>query len=580
MYIQSVGINNFRNYKEDTIYLDKKTVIVGANDAGKTNLLYAMRLLLDNSLPESKLVPAPTDFNIYSESSTFSICIKFCEIDEECVLAKLKGNISEEGVLFLKIIGSYDKKSGKRYYNLYIGEAEESLKEIDSRFYLKVLNMKYIESSRDLHKFIKKEKNWLLETTIEERTSEEQSYDEKAIDEINSCLNCISEKVSSLNYIKNSTQKINNNLKKLSAHNSKKEVSFSTKETDSQIMIERLALGVKEDGHSFQLGGDGFSNQTHLSLWAARNEIERLNQEIKTSVTLYCIEEIEAHLHPHQQRRLSKFMNKFFAEDQVILTTHSPQIASHFPPETVVRLLNSDNETKSFSHTANNFLYREDINFGYRMNAISAEIYFADVVILVEGPSETIFYEALAQALDINLDFYNISLIDVSGVGFLNYCDLATTIGTNWVLRTDNDISKVPHKDKARFAGILRGIKIAKVMLSETISKEGLTWDGVKKSIPPACSSSAKQAIEELKNLDIHIANIDLENDLINTPFGEHVKNFFNVETNEQAVSKLQNSKAINMFELMKKKHQYLSMLCEDDICLPLKSAVDIAKGR
>ena len=57
-------------------------------------------------------------------------------------------------------------------------------------------------------------------------------------------------------------------------------------------------------------------------------------------------------------------------------------------------------------------------DFGYRLNALSAEVFFADGVFLVEGTSEVLFYNALAKALNIDLDRLNISILSVEGIGF------------------------------------------------------------------------------------------------------------------------------------------------------------------
>lgn len=82
------------------------------------------------------------------------------------------------------------------------------------------------------------------------------------------------------------------------------------------------------------------------------------------------------------------------------------------------------------------------------MSIIPAEAFFANVVFLVEGPSEVIFYTELAKALNIDLDYYNISILSVDGIQFEVYGKILTALNINWVVRTDNDASKVPHKDE------------------------------------------------------------------------------------------------------------------------------------
>ena len=55
MLIETLYISGFRNYHEAEINFRESTLIIGANDIGKTNLLFALRLLLDKSLSELDL---------------------------------------------------------------------------------------------------------------------------------------------------------------------------------------------------------------------------------------------------------------------------------------------------------------------------------------------------------------------------------------------------------------------------------------------------------------------------------------------------------------------------------------------
>ena len=49
MYIKTVHIENFRNFKNINIPLKPYTTIIGENDIGKTNFFDAIKLLLNNN---------------------------------------------------------------------------------------------------------------------------------------------------------------------------------------------------------------------------------------------------------------------------------------------------------------------------------------------------------------------------------------------------------------------------------------------------------------------------------------------------------------------------------------------------
>jgi len=53
MRLSRVSITNFRNFKNLDVRLGKHAVFLGENKIGKTNLLFALRLILDPSLPDS-----------------------------------------------------------------------------------------------------------------------------------------------------------------------------------------------------------------------------------------------------------------------------------------------------------------------------------------------------------------------------------------------------------------------------------------------------------------------------------------------------------------------------------------------
>lgn len=64
MYITQLELTNFRNFK-NSIFKFKQGVntLIGENSSGKSNALYAIRLLLDESLPMNATRFLETDFN-------------------------------------------------------------------------------------------------------------------------------------------------------------------------------------------------------------------------------------------------------------------------------------------------------------------------------------------------------------------------------------------------------------------------------------------------------------------------------------------------------------------------------------
>ncbi len=62
MRLSRIAVKNFRNLVDIDVPLTRHTVIVGENRSGKSNLLHAMRLVLDNTLSGDQRRLRPEDF--------------------------------------------------------------------------------------------------------------------------------------------------------------------------------------------------------------------------------------------------------------------------------------------------------------------------------------------------------------------------------------------------------------------------------------------------------------------------------------------------------------------------------------
>ena len=62
MHLSRIRIQNFRNFSDLDIALAGNVVVVGENRVGKTNLVHALRLILDPTLPDSARQLRMSDF--------------------------------------------------------------------------------------------------------------------------------------------------------------------------------------------------------------------------------------------------------------------------------------------------------------------------------------------------------------------------------------------------------------------------------------------------------------------------------------------------------------------------------------
>lgn len=568
MKIEKVEITNFRNFESATVFFKGSTLVIGANDIGKTNLMFALRLLLDKSLSERDIEPSETDFHIRSDgsqASDFSILIQFSDVQEEAVLSVLRGHVSDASRTVFKLTASKENLD----YKFYAGSDEAELEEISSRFYLKYINLRYIRSQRDLQKFIDIEKKHLLKISQADRDDAETATDNKQLDRIGKSLNIVNERVRRLNYVKSSTDLVNDELKKLAYTFDGYGVHLDSGAIQVQQFIDNLQLSASSNGSKIMLGGDGRNNQILLALWKAKSQREH---DPDHEVVFYCVEEPEAHLHPHQQRKLADYLINELP-GQTIITSHSPQITARYSPDSIAHIINRGNGSYAASNGCSECISDTWDELGYRMSILPAEAFFSSVVLLVEGPSEQLFYAELAKANGIDLDFYNISILPVDGVQFKVYVNVLNAMEIPWVLRTDNDVSKitVQEVELRNLAGINRCLDLLGLQkhnhadvttTAQSLVQSGY-WQNVSNQINPH---------------NTFLSKVDLEDDLAGE-MPAQLLSYTGKANAADAIKYMADKKAIRMRGFLNAHKSELNTLGDGELAKPLLRSLEVAKG-
>lgn len=583
MFISTVHLTGFRNFKDATIGLHEKSLVIGSNEVGKSNLLHSLRILLDKSLSLAELEPQDSDFFAHEVTHVIRILVKFEEVKEECVLAKLREHVSDDGILYLAYEATRSLESGKKSFRFLVGRSANTLQDIETnRYYLKVLNLKFVSSNRDLASFIRRERRNLLQDARGGRTDQEIDQDSQTLATIETSLDAVNQSISSLSYVAKATQGLNAELLELSVLNEGQQITFDTGGSDPAQFVDNLRLAARIGEKSLPVGGDGRNNQIHLALWAARNKPIAAGDE-PLEVCIFCIEEPEAHLHPHQQRKLASYLADKL-QTQVIITTHSPQITCVFPPASIIRLYDFHPGTIAASGGSSPIIEDALTTFGHRLNIVPAETFFSNAVLLVEGNSEELFYKALAQKLDIDLDRLNISIMVVDGVGFAPYGSLLQSLAIPFVIRTDNDVFQVPKKSEYRCAGVQRAIQLYRDLyandpsITKTLEDNEDKLKGFITQDPPLETLEAVQAIRDaLESVGLFLANRDLETDLKNSSLSTEIAAYLENIEEDGLIHEMQKRKATFMFDFLRQNATALVRLEGDPITKPLLRCVEIA---
>lgn len=560
MKIEKVHIKGFRNFDDVVVELGEKTLIFGPNDSGKTNFLYALRILFDPSLSAKDFELTASDFNCRTNPDRVEISATLCDIHEDCLISTFGGNLAEGRT----VIGYTCGREGD--YKFLVGNEKAGIEPVQSRFYIKHLVLEYVNSTRDAARFLKRSQAALLEAARNARNEDDAHNDDVSIKAIQHSLESLNDGISGLHYITNALKSVNDEMARMSALNEGHEARLVAGNTDANKLLDNLQLAYLSDDTPLTFGGEGRSNQLFFSTWLSQRKIKKPIEK----VSIVAIEEPEAHLHPQQQRALAKYLSSCI-NGQVLLTTHSPQIVERFVSDALVKMGSDAKPTCSGIE-----LGRKVDALGYRLNPIVAEVFFSRGVFLVEGPSEIVFFRALAAAVGIDLDRENLSVLSVDGIGFKPYVLCCEALGIPWVLRTDNDVFKVPNKERYRLAGVARAYGIAESLgrsYTEDVwlkFKDSLTWDGGP-AIPIEAAAAANELRYALELECIYLSGRDLEYDLIASDLRVVLEDHYGVDNPKELYAAMTERKAEGMHAFITKHSSELGCLAKSAFSKPLR---------
>lgn len=542
MEFSEIEIKNFRNFENIKINLKNKNIFFGLNDVGKTNFLYAFRYILDKNI--RKLNLQDSDFYQKNLEVPIEITLKINlgkenNSDTQKLRAKIKGNIlSTDKAVYIKLIAQYDKNEMIAIPKLYWGGNIENLKEMNMKSYFyeidNVVNLFYIDSYIDLYTLFKKNINKLI------RNNQEENDNEK-IKTIDSLLNELNSKISSLSGVKGFEEKITPEFSKFK---NEKELSISIK---SEIAIKGLYSNMipyikyENEDQLYPTSGEGrkkLLGYTIYDILADDSKDEKIN--------IFLIEEPENHLHKSLQMMLSKLLFTEKKYNYLFLTTHSPYILYEMDNINLVRIYNDNkiNSKSMFYEIPKEYKTKKEL-----LNKDISEAIFMDRVLLVEGISELKLFQRILSEMKPYYEIKGGYVLLVRGIGFEMYYDILKGLSIKVIIKTDNDLRRNDSDGKFSVLGLSRVNKYSKK--NSSILK--LPTNRIDKN----SVESKKELYNEHKKLlgqiqkesSIYLSKVDLENDLdevIHNKLVEYLEC-------EDPVEYLQKSKDFNMVELIEK---------------------------
>jgi predicted ATP-dependent endonuclease of OLD family len=427
--IKRVEISNFRGLGDVDLDLDGRSVfVIGENGSGKTALLVAIARGLGRDLSFRR-----PDFTDANEPIEITATLDDLSGEQRAVFGDHVDFVTGGGAsLRVRARAVWDESlEDVEVEHLYVKNSQRSRR--DERDAVPLL---WLPANRDVTRVLQFGGTRSLMTLLLEELPIGSRLD-KALGDIQSA----SERFGAAPEIKQFLDSAAKQLADLVPDIGPSAYSLGLAATTGHDLLRQFELALQHTGDPIRISQQS-SGLAQLTVF-----VFALALAASEAGALLLIDEPEISLHPQAQRALVKAFRALNA--QILLATHSSNLLERVDPRFVVRIGRVGGQTEFSSPKLSK---EEGERFARFTDPHASEAFFARAVLLVEGESDRLAVEAIAERKGRNLDADGVTIVPINGITKAPvYIDLFGPHGLN--------VKMAGLYDESEEAYVLRGVE-------------------------------------------------------------------------------------------------------------------------